>query len=47
VHELTRQIMRSLETTIRRYPEQWFIFRRLWEPGAATRARTSAIAEGA
>jgi len=30
VVELTRQIMASLEDWIRRYPEQWFIFRRVW-----------------
>ena len=30
VHELTRQIMASLEKVIRTYPDQWFIFRRMW-----------------
>jgi KDO2-lipid IV(A) lauroyltransferase len=30
VHELTRQIMASLEKVIRAYPDQWFIFRRMW-----------------
>lgn len=30
VHDLTRLIMRSMEKTIRAYPEQWFIFRRMW-----------------
>ncbi len=30
VHDLTRLIMRSMEQTIRAYPGQWFIFRRMW-----------------
>ena len=30
VQDLTRRILQSLERTIRAYPEQWFIFRRLW-----------------
>lgn len=30
VHRLTALIMASLERQIRRYPDQWFIFRRMW-----------------
>jgi KDO2-lipid IV(A) lauroyltransferase len=30
VEELTRLIMHSMEPIIRRYPDQWFIFRRMW-----------------
>lgn len=44
VQELTRQIMASLERTIRRYPEQWFIFRRLWD--RAPRASAAPLTEG-
>lgn len=46
VRELTRLIMRSMERVIRQYPDQWFIFRRLWANGvpAAAHAR---VAEGA
>ncbi len=34
--ELTRLTLRSLEAMIRKYPDQWFIFRRMWEnPGIA------------
>ncbi len=47
IAELTRLIMASLERTIRRYPEQWFIFRRLWGRAAAPARRAGAIAEGA
>ena len=47
VRDLTRRIMASLETTIRRYPEQWFIFRRLWGDVLAAPASGMARAEGA
>jgi len=30
VRELTMRIMRAMEPTIRAHPDQWFIFRRLW-----------------
>ncbi len=30
VYELTRLIMLSMEKVIRQYPDQWFIFRRMW-----------------
>ena len=45
VRELTRLIMASLEQTIRRYPDQWFIFRRLWTDTATARASARALAE--
>jgi KDO2-lipid IV(A) lauroyltransferase len=36
VVELTRLTLRSLEAMIRKYPDQWFIFRRMWQrPGIA------------
>ncbi|MEX2247685.1 MAG: lysophospholipid acyltransferase family protein [Dehalococcoidia bacterium] len=35
VRELTRLTMASLERMIRPHPEQWFIFRRMWEARAA------------
>ena len=35
VAELTRLIMRSLERMIGEHPDQWFMFRRLWEPRRA------------
>lgn len=31
VHELTRRTMQAMERLIRQYPEQWFIFRHMWE----------------
>jgi lauroyl/myristoyl acyltransferase len=30
VRELTQAMLASMEETVRRYPEQWYIFRRLW-----------------
>lgn len=44
VHDLTRLIMASLEKTIRRYPEQWFIFRRLWDAPATSTAAAATLA---
>jgi KDO2-lipid IV(A) lauroyltransferase len=44
VQELTRLIMASLERTIRKYPDQWFIFRRLWNKTATAPASSSALA---
>ena len=35
IGDLTRQIMQSLERTIRAYPDQWFIFRRMWQRATA------------
>jgi lauroyl/myristoyl acyltransferase len=46
VHELTRLIMRSLEHTISRYPDQWFIFRRLWGAAVQSPAPSGRLAEG-
>jgi KDO2-lipid IV(A) lauroyltransferase len=44
VQELTRLIMRAMEPTIRQYPGQWFIFRRMWERKAAAAAPTRRLA---
>lgn len=33
--ELTRLVLRAVEPSIRDHPEQWFIFRRLWEDSGA------------
>ena len=44
VRELMRLTMASLERTIRQYPDQWFIFRRLWSNTAAAPASSSALA---
>jgi lauroyl/myristoyl acyltransferase len=47
VRELTRLIMHSMEGVIRDHPDQWFIFRRMWNhtsaipASAATHARRS------
>jgi KDO2-lipid IV(A) lauroyltransferase len=46
VHELTRQIMRSMERVIREHPDQWFIFRRMWPAGAPHPAASGQLAEG-
>jgi len=46
VHELTRLAMASMEAQIRRHPEQWFIFRSLWEPERVPPA-AAAVAERA
>lgn len=47
VRELTRLIMQSLEHTIRQYPDQWFIFRRLWNNTATARSSAGTLAEEA
>jgi KDO2-lipid IV(A) lauroyltransferase len=44
VAELTRRIMRSMETKIREYPDQWFIFRRMWGATVAVPAAASPVA---
>jgi len=44
VHELTRQIMASLEKEIRAHPDQWFIFRRMWKPTADAPASAARLA---
>ena len=45
VRELTRLTMASLERTIRQHPDQWFIFRRLWNNPATATSSTRALAE--
>jgi lauroyl/myristoyl acyltransferase len=35
VQELTQRIMQSHERVIRRFPEQWYMFRRFWRDGPA------------
>jgi KDO2-lipid IV(A) lauroyltransferase len=45
VHDLTRLIMRSMESTIRQHPEQWFIFRRMWGSPDAVQARATLAEE--
>ena len=35
VREMTKRIMASYERTLRQYPEQWLIFRRIWPELAA------------
>ena len=43
VHELTQAMVTAMEQTVRRYPEQWYIFRRLWVADrAAAAARVGA-----
>jgi Kdo2-lipid IVA lauroyltransferase/acyltransferase len=44
VHELTRLVMHSMEGIIRKYPDQWFIFRRMWNHRATIPASTAAQA---
>jgi lauroyl/myristoyl acyltransferase len=39
VRELTQRIMHALETLVRKYPEQWYVFHPLWPE--------SRLAEGA
>ena len=46
VYELTRLIMASLEAVIRQHPDQWFIFRRLWNEPVRTPAAAPRIVEG-
>lgn len=43
VQELTRLILQSIERTIRAYPEQWFIFRRMWARAAPAPAATRPV----
>jgi KDO2-lipid IV(A) lauroyltransferase len=43
--ELTRLIMASMEKTIRKHPDQWFIFRRMWVEGVPATAQPGALAE--
>jgi KDO2-lipid IV(A) lauroyltransferase len=46
VYDLTRAIMASMERVIRQYPEQWFIFRRMWTNPAPAAAAAAHFAEG-
>jgi KDO2-lipid IV(A) lauroyltransferase len=45
VRELTRLIMQSMETTIRKYPDQWFIFRQMWKRASSAPAPSGKLAE--
>ncbi len=45
VPELTQLIMHAMEPFVRSHPDQWFIFRRMWSPPLAARARPAALAE--
>ena len=44
VAELTRLIIASMEPVIRKYPEQWFIFRRMWDPAVPVPASSAKLA---
>ncbi len=46
VRELTRLILQSLESMIRPHPDQWFIFRRLWQQPGVAPAPHGELAEG-
>jgi KDO2-lipid IV(A) lauroyltransferase len=46
VHELTRRSLACIEGMIRQHPDQWFIFRRLWEAPSQAAANSHALAEG-
>ncbi len=46
VYELTRLILQSLESMIRAHPDQWFIFRRLWQQPGFAAAAHGELAEG-
>jgi KDO2-lipid IV(A) lauroyltransferase len=45
VLELTQQIMHALEAQLRKYPEQWYIFRRMWPQMASRAAEVPIVAE--
>jgi lauroyl/myristoyl acyltransferase len=47
VHELTRGIARSLETYVRRFPDQWFAFRPVWALSEGSGAEASPVASAA
>jgi KDO2-lipid IV(A) lauroyltransferase len=44
--ELTRRILAAMERTIRQYPEQWFIFRKLWREPSGVAAPAGTLAHG-
>ncbi len=41
IQELTQRIMDSLEEGVRKYPDQWYIFRSLWLPRSGAREKPS------
>ena len=45
VHALTARIMQSMEREIRKHPDQWFIFRRIWNVPAPVAAPARALPE--
>ena len=45
VHELMRLTMASLERMIRQHPDQWFIFRRLWNDAPTASTSAAALVE--
>lgn len=45
VAALSRLIMASFEPFVREYPEQWFIFRRMWPNAAETPAEAALVSE--
>jgi len=45
IRELMRLIMASMEKVIRRYPDQWFIFRRMWNHAAEISASAARLAK--
>jgi len=45
VLELTQQIMHALEAQLRKYPEQWYIFRPMWPQLASRAAEVPIVAE--
>jgi KDO2-lipid IV(A) lauroyltransferase len=47
VRELTSRIVRSLEQVIRRHPDQWFIFKRLWSDRGVAPAPARGLVEEA
>lgn len=46
VQELTRRALACIEGMIRQHPDQWFIFRRLWDAPTRARANSRALPEG-
>ena len=46
IYELTRLIMASMEKVIREYPDQWFIFRRMWNHASTVSTSAARLAKG-
>ncbi len=44
VQALTQHIMDSLEKMVRQYPDQWFMFRRMWSNGSINSIRQESLA---